>query len=205
LKIEEMIERSHAMAVEKGWWDGGERSVVDQVNNFHAEISEAWEEYRAGRMDTWYSRKGERGETWTSMDAERHYSQTPYCYVENGWKPEGFWIEIADLCIRLADTMGAYGWTYRDLRPSDCSQLDELNWSIPRLVSTLHICVGCLGIDDNGDIGGGWETGCQRSASGAIHLCMMAAKFHGVDLLALCELKMAYNATQSHRHGGKKA
>jgi hypothetical protein len=33
----------------------------------------------------------------------------------------------------------------------------------------------------------------------------MAAAYHGVDLLEICELKMAYNATRLHRHGGKLA
>ena len=45
---------AHAMAVDKGWWEG-ERSAVECWVNFHAELSEAWEEYRCGRMATWYA------------------------------------------------------------------------------------------------------------------------------------------------------
>jgi hypothetical protein len=189
MTVDELIERSHAMAVLKGWWPEGEqRSVVDQVNNFSAEISEAWEEYRAGRVETWYSDQYD-GDSISPLSK----------------KPEGFWVEVADLLIRLTDTMGAYGWTYSELRKCDYKQLDSCNWNLPRLIATLHICVGCLGIDPDGHIGGGWETGAQRSASGTICLCLLAAQSHGVDLLALCELKMAYNATRSHRHGGKLA
>ena len=194
MTIDELIERSHNMAVEKGWWpDGpGKRPVAELVNNFHAEISEAWEEWRAERLETWYRSESEKFSTdW----AEKLLDEDPGKWTSL-LKPEGFWVEIADLVIRLADTMGAMGWQYRDLRPSDYAKLEQMDWDLPRLVSTLHICVGCLGIGDGGDIGNGWEAGCQRSAGGAIHLCLLAAAYHGVDLLEICELKMAYNATR---------
>lgn len=206
MTIDELIERSHAQAVKSGWWPEGEqRSVVDQTNNYHAEIAEAWEEYRAGRIAMWYSWKGAR---FIPFDAGSVKCEESGVFIDkNKWmKPEGFWVELADMLIRLADTMGAYGWTYSELRQSDYKQLDSCNWNLPRLIATLHICVGCLCIDPNGDIGGGeWETGAQRSASGTICICLLAAQSHGVDLLSLCELKMAYNATRSHRHGGKLA
>lgn len=198
MTIDELIERSHAMAVEKGWWPEGEqRSVVEQTNNFCAEISESWEEYRAGRMDTW----------WRGHDDMMNAGHDGLMYHVDGtpFKPEGFFVELADLCIRLADTMGAYGWRYQPLPQSDIDQASRHQWDLPQLILTLHVCVGCLGIGDDGQIGGGWETGAARTASGVINLCLVATEYHGVDMLALCELKMAYNATRSHRHGGKLA
>jgi hypothetical protein len=190
--IPELIEASHAMAVEKGWWDGGTRSVVDQVNNFHSEISEAWEEYRHGRMETWYS-------------AGRIFPDSSARCVEAGWKPEGFWVEMADLCIRLADTMGAYGWRFSSLRQSDVKKIADSEWDFGILIATLHICVGCIGIDDNGDIGLGFERGAERSASGTIDICFRAAEHHGIDLWPIIREKMSYNATRPVRHGGLKA
>ena len=189
MTVDEMIERSHKMAVEKGWWEGGAPSVADLVNNFHAEISEAWEEYRAGRMETWY--------------AARQINEISDLGVPR--KPEGFWVEIADLCIRVADTMGAYGWQYQPLRASDLAKIAAVEWALPTLIATLHICAGCLGIDRNGDIGAGFEPGSAKTASGCLEICFGAAVFHRVDLWAIIELKMAYNTTRSHRHGGKKA
>ena len=95
LTIEELIEQAHATAVEKGWWDertngglkpGRNRSLGDQFTNMHAELSEAWEVYRDGHA---------LDERWTG---------------KNG-KPEGFCVELADVLIRLADTLGAHGLT----------------------------------------------------------------------------------------------
>jgi NTP pyrophosphatase (non-canonical NTP hydrolase) len=83
LTITDLIQKAHAMAVEKGWWDGPERSIGDQVANFHAEISEAWEEVRAGR-------------------------NLVSTYLEPDGKPCGVPIELADTLIRIFDTCGRY-------------------------------------------------------------------------------------------------
>lgn len=82
MTIDELIERAHATAVDKGWWDDP-RSLGDQFANFHAELSEAWEEYRAG----------------ASLEAIR---------LDGSGAPHGFVVELADVFIRIADTLGAY-------------------------------------------------------------------------------------------------
>lgn len=86
MTIQELLDEAHATAIEKGWWDGGieSRSVGDQFANFHAEVSEAWEEWRKYGMDG-------------SM----------FIY-KPGSKPEGIAVELADLLIRVADTCAAY-------------------------------------------------------------------------------------------------
>lgn len=91
LSITELIERAHKTAVEKGWWEGGvaARSMGDQFANFHAELAEAWECYRALKP------YDDLGAIWRSGDG----------------KPEGFLHELADVWIRMADTIGAYGLT----------------------------------------------------------------------------------------------
>jgi NTP pyrophosphatase (non-canonical NTP hydrolase) len=87
--LEQLANEIHRTAVEKGWWEkeavGGvqERSIGDQFANFHAEISEAWEDYRNGlRLE------------------EIHFSETG--------KPEGIPVELADTIIRIFDTCGQY-------------------------------------------------------------------------------------------------
>lgn len=195
MNVEELIERSHAMAVEKCWWpDGPEgRSVTEQVNNFHAEISEAWEEWRAGRIETWWHRRDDHG-----IDREQkwdlHYFR-PNEMIAGGWKPEGFWIEIADLCIRLADTMGAYGWEWL-IQPVAQFASEAL------LVQYLHCAVSAM---NEVNFPRFRIADAPQIARVVIAVCIENARIRGVDLLELCELKMAYNATRPIRHGGKRA
>lgn len=95
LTISELIKQSHDTAVSKGWWDT-ERSFGDQVANMHAELSEAWEEYRqfglAPRWFLWYNNERQEGNP----------------FGEHADKPEGIAAEFADVLIRIADTCGKY-------------------------------------------------------------------------------------------------
>lgn len=181
--MDELIEESHAMAVAKGWWPAEGRSVVEQVNNFCAEISEAWEEYRHGRIQTWYQHKH-------GVEPIHKHTGMP----ENGEKPEGFLVELADLCIRLADTMGAYGWQY----------IDGTQWipaEHPALIAKLHVCVTMMAPDCYS----GWNSAAPHIASTMIRCCIGAANQNCIDLWPIIRAKMAFNATRPIRHGGLKA
>lgn len=72
----------HETAKDKGWWDEGKRpSVAESIALMHAELSEALEAAREGKWAP-YSR-------------------------EDG-KPEGLFIEIADVVIRILDFCEAH-------------------------------------------------------------------------------------------------
>ena len=93
MDLNQLTKDIHKTACAKGWWDENiinipdcpkiiPRSIGDQFSNFHAEISEAWEEYRNG------------------------HGMNEIYYKDN--KPEGVPIELADCIIRILDTCGAY-------------------------------------------------------------------------------------------------
>lgn len=174
--IPELITASHEMAKEKGWWDheknGETRPWAEQHNNFYGEVSEAWEEYRAGRMDIWYAPE-----------------------IIEHQKPEGFWVEVADLLIRMADTLGRYKVVTLLLDDDRGNFLDDVSF-----VASLYRELGKIADGPNGDFLYMLDVcGCVFSD------CFNYAKKSGVDLYHVISLKMAFNQTRSRRHGGKKA
>lgn len=71
----------HDNAVSHGWWEE-ERNLLEIVALCHSELSEAVEEYRAGRPMVWANEDG---------------------------KPEGIAVEMADCLIRILDWFGHEG------------------------------------------------------------------------------------------------
>lgn len=191
-KITEWSKRIHELELSKGWWQDGikNRSVAEIVANLHGEISEAWEEYRAGRMDTWFSIDGQPIEMDSQGEAVlRQTGRTA--------KPEGFWVECADLVIRLMDAIGACDWEVF------CALIDNENLgeNIPEFIVDLHATVadmlppGCAQ----------WQPKSCFYASGIITGCLTASRYNDVDLWSLIELKHAYNQTRPYRHNNKLA
>lgn len=161
-----LVRVAHGMAVEKGWWDDGinARPLEDIVNNFHAEVSEAWEEYRAGRMATWYA------------DPQAVLSgKLP--------KPEGFFVELADLLIRIADAAGAH----RIDCDEHCTKFVSIEESIAFSIRKMHQWIA------------------DFDFTFAADECFALADEHNHDLWATIREKLAYNATRPYRHGGKRA
>lgn len=80
MTIDELCQDAHAIAKEKGWWESGKRNAGEIFANIHSEVTEAWEEWRAGRAPA-----------------------EIYMNTEDPAKPEGIPIELADVLIRIAD------------------------------------------------------------------------------------------------------
>ena len=161
-----LVRVAHGMAVEKGWWDDGiaSRPLEEIVNNFHAEVSEAWEEYRAGRMATWYA--------------------DPQAVLAGKLpKPEGFFVEIADLLIRIADAAGAHRIDVGEVHFTGPGFSMATNKTISRL---HYLIVKCYFQE-------------------VIDVCLSFAADNNHDLWATIREKLAYNATRPYRHGGKRA
>lgn len=161
-----LVEVSHAMAVDKDWWrDGKESRPLDEItNNFHSEVSEAWEEFRAGRIDTWHN-----GSPAAALAA----GSLP--------KPEGFWVEIADLLIRMADAAGAHRVEIGDIYDCGCHE------DYRAFINSLHVDL------------------VNREYGQVLHSCFAFAAENDRDLWSTIVAKLRYNATRPSRHGGKRA
>jgi len=82
LPINVLQERIHQTAVSKGWWDDGDLNFGELCALIHAKVSEAFEAYRDGH---------DIDEVW----------------VDDG-KPEGVFVELADVIIRILDAAERY-------------------------------------------------------------------------------------------------
>ena len=191
ITFEEIAKESHATALEKGWWQDGftndgypKRSFAEQVANFHAEISEAWECYRSGQMVTWIHPMGSGNVS-----------------VSTPGKPEGFWIEIADLLIRMGDTAGAYKMKF-SVGAKLGLMCEDRALNVPEAIEALHYEVSLLVRERRR----GYAVHALNSNFLAMFdMCCDMAMHHKVNLEEEIRLKLAYNKSRPYRHGGKKA
>ena len=113
MELQELQQRSWKTADEHGWHDR-ERSVGDRIALAHSEISEAYNAFETHRLKEWFREDG---------------------------KPEGFYYEIADAWIRLADTCGELDI---ELQSAVCRRMyilapSGLMLPTPNTVTNLHI------------------------------------------------------------------
>lgn len=104
MEINDLVKEMHELAVKKGWHPDDALSpaeVSEKLMLVVTELGEVMEEHRV----PWHDRGEKRAYS-------RIYAKGDDGSVKNweeGMKPEGFGIEVADAVIRLADLCGALG------------------------------------------------------------------------------------------------
>lgn len=179
-----VIERAHRTAVEKGWWDDADsqdgRNREEAVALIHSEVSEALEHYRDGRMAIFHHVTG---------------------------KPDGFPVEMADVIVRCADLMGRSGFLISTEANKNFFNPSEQIINVIKgkkasaMLTELHRIIA-LGAGEHAT----HTDGCfERALESVIWSVYRICKELDVDLEQAIELKMAYNETRPYRHGGRKA
>lgn len=184
MSLNELAKEAHQISVEHGWWDK-EPTFGELVALMHSELSEALEEYRAGRPMVYFM--DVNGFVVSDMSERR------------GDKLEGIAVELADCIIRILDWAGHEGVDMDKVLQA----IEENPMGIERdienkfgdFISDMHNLLSMayseLDVDER------------------IYLCMVinyiqeAMKKSGINLDAIIREKMEYNRTRPYRHGGK--
>lgn len=123
MNLNEMRDEAHGTALEKGWYEGGEKTPLECHMLIVSEVAEATECVRNGEPPIcvkWKVGGEERVKEVTpkqifeSLDQLKSSSRLgDYLSNENNLpsvKPEGEAIELADVLIRIGDYFGRKGW-----------------------------------------------------------------------------------------------
>lgn len=183
MQLNPLVERAHAMAVEKGWWEDGDRPWREIFMLVVSEVAEATEEARRSRPAIY--------KTYHDDSGNAHYCPPGTPGFAPPSKPEGEAIELADVCIRIFDWCGRTKTNLDAALDTWDGQKIYENGMNP--LETHFEIVKCLTAVD-------WPVFIAK----AVLICFGRMRDLGLDPYEVIEIKMAYNATRPHRHGGKK-
>jgi NTP pyrophosphatase (non-canonical NTP hydrolase) len=185
MTINELIERAHAQANAKGFWDQ-ERNIGELLMLIVSECGEALEAHRSGVK--------------TKPDLELFDRMVNPCVPEDGhWQTtfeemvkDSFADELADIVIRIADLMGGLGMEPDNAFDGATIKEDEYNVGS----CLLGVTSSMTAMHD----GGKWVAD-RMELTVAIGLVEAIAKHENIDLWRHIELKLAYNETRPRLHG----
>jgi len=100
--LNELVTDVHQTAVEKGWWDGGDRNPLELHMLMVTEVAEATECARSDLPTIYAEVPGPNDLPIHTTDIDRIISEV--------LKPEGEAIELADVVIRIMDYFGKKDW-----------------------------------------------------------------------------------------------
>jgi NTP pyrophosphatase (non-canonical NTP hydrolase) len=169
--ISDWQKEAHALAVEKGWYEGvtdnlSPTRIGSRLALIHGEISEALDCVSKGRMSFFWL----------------------------GLKPEGFPVELADVFLRLCDFAESVGVQMDEPSGLSVWHLDTPE-SVAAELNSLHTSLAAVSwtgpetlVDD-------------YALNGLLEQLFGLARSKKIDLLAMAEIKHTYNKTRPHKHG----
>lgn len=200
MNLNELAKEAHQNAVDHGFWDP-EPTFGELVALMHSELSEALEEYRAGRPMVLKACMTAETDTPCLEEGCEDWNEGKCELTCLSPKPEGITVELADCIIRILDWCG-----HKDMKPDGIllnihePYKDEPEHEGPfgDFVSMMHNLLSAAAYDSFDDY------------DRAIFLCSVIyfildrMEREGVDMESIIREKMDYNRTRPYRHGGKK-
>lgn len=160
-----------------GWFED-DRTVGDDLALLHSEVSEALEAYRSHGLDDVTEASCKTKDLLGHIFANEHMC-----------KPEGVGSELADVLIRLLDTV-----TRRAIAA------EWLDTPLTHVSFPLIPAASSFG----DDIAGLHKLIADAHLERVLVAVLAAAHKYDVDIYAEYERKLAFNRTRGHRHGGKR-
>lgn len=207
----EFAQEVHENACEKGWWDEPV-TFGDIVSLCHSEISEALEEYRAGRPMEWRKCMTCDGDTPCMESGCGDWNNGECELTCLSPKPEGIAVELGDCVLRILDWMGKEG-----IHPEETMErAGTVRKTWAQLGDDLpeHLCKGGMGdlaAELHLYLSMAYRNWLNGTGTGPIATRMALvilriqewAEERGVDLDQVLREKHAYNKSRPYRHGGK--
>lgn len=182
MDLNELAKEAHQIAVDHGFWDH-EPTFGELIALMHSELSEALEEYRAGRGMVWHK---------VEEIKARYPGESDVKLVSH--KPEGIAVELADCIIRILDWARHEGVEVRIVPfARDC-----VEFSFGEIIGECHWMLSKA-----------YENGRYHAVADVylnrcISYILAWAKDNNVNMKSIIREKMDYNRTRPYRHGGKK-
>ena len=165
----------HNLAVEKGWHGDKEKTHGEYNALFQSEISEAFNEYMSG-----------------------HFKSV---YYSSNQKPEGFFIEIADLIIRILDYLAEYKQNAQII----CELMKCLYQTNENIINTEIFLLSLHKIISTSIEAIRMEKyeASYAILGFAIVYAITYAESNDIDMYEMISIKHEYNLKRSYRHGNK--
>lgn len=205
IDVYEMGQEVRNWAIEKGWRgdDAPLRHILEDCALMQSEVSEALEAYRTHGTNRFSTVDGDvHPLPFNVVGGEMETIFDDLGYVKDA-KPEGVHSEIADVFIRVVETMAEHNLyaDYRDVGGLIGRGLEKYrDYNFGAHMFLLSHAIDRIG---NGVMQGYGQNALRAAFNHTLVTIMRLCEWYGIDIEAEYNRKMQYNATRTFRHGNK--